>query len=366
MEITLHEITIRDLVKGYKDDGEGGVVGYDGKLDIRPPYQREFVYNDDKRDAVIETVTKKFPLNVMYWVQTGVDTYEVLDGQQRTISICQFYTNDFSVNFRLFDNLLEDEKEKFLDYKLMIYICEGEESEKLDWFKTINIAGERLTDQELRNAIYTGPFIVDAKRHFSKTNGPAKGKGGDYLNGTANRQDYLETALKWIVDRDGLSQIEEYMSLHQHDTNSNSLWLYFSSVIDWVEQLFPKKYYRREMKGQPWGLIYNTYKDNTYDAELLEEQVKMLMQDDEVKSKKGIYPYLFTGNSKTLNLRSFTASQKRVGFEKQNGICVICKDKFNIEEMEADHITPWSQGGKTDVANLQLLCRDCNRKKSAK
>ena len=198
MKIDLHHIKIRDLVDGYEDNEESGVKAYSGRLDVRPPYQREFVYKDKQRDAVIDTVQKNFPLNVMYWVKTGENSYEVLDGQQRTLSICQYVNNDFSLNFMGFANLPIDKQKQFLDYELMVYICEGTDSEKLDWFKIINIAGEKLTNQELRNSVYTGPWLADAKRYFSKTSGPAYKLGEKLLKGVPNRQEYLETTLSWI------------------------------------------------------------------------------------------------------------------------------------------------------------------------
>ena len=230
MKIELHEIPVRDVVAGYVDSAENGVVGYGGKLNIRPAFQREFIYKDKQRDEVIHTITKQFPLNVMYWVKGDRGSFELLDGQQRTISICQYVNGDFSIDHLAFHNLTDTEQAQILDYKLMIYICEGTDKEKLNWFKIINIAGEQLTAQELRNAIYTGEWLTEAKKYFSKSQCPAYQIAGDYLNGSAIRQNYLETALKWIAARNGL-EIEDYMSQHQHDTNCNDLWLYFQSVI---------------------------------------------------------------------------------------------------------------------------------------
>lgn len=360
MEIKLHEISVRDVVKGYVDNNEEGVLGYNGKLDIRPPFQREFIYNEKERNAVIDTINKNFPLNVMYWSKNK-DGYELLDGQQRTLSICQYVNGDFSVDYKGFANLTKDLQEKILNYKLMIYICEGTPSEKLDWFKIINIAGEKLTEQELRNSQYTGQWLYDAKRHFSKTSCPAYQIGEKYMNGSTIRQDYLETALKWITEKDNNS-IENYMSIHQHDNDANELWLYFQSVVDWVNRLFPN--YRREMKGIDWGILYNHYHNSTYNSDKLEIEISKLMQDDDVTNKKGIYFYLITGEEKYLNIRTFTDNQKREAYEKQKGICPNCKEYFEISEMEADHITPWHLGGKTSSDNCQMLCRECNRRKS--
>lgn len=362
MEIKLHEITIRDIVDGYKDNQENGVIGYGGKLDIRPPFQREFIYNEKERNAVIETINKGFPLNVMYWSKSD-DGYELLDGQQRTLSFCQYVNGDFSVDFKGFNNLPKDLQEKILDYKLMIYICEGTPSEKLDWFKIINIAGEKLTDQELRNSQYTGTWLHDAKRHFSKTGCPAYQIGEKFLNGSTIRQDYLETALKWISDRDKL-EIEDYMGKHQDDKDANALWMYYQSVIDWINRLFPE--YRKEMKGIDWGILYNKYKDESYNSSKLEEQVKRLMIDDDVTNKKGIYSYVITGDERHLSIRAFSDSQKREVYEKQKGICPICKKQFDITDMEGDHIIPWHRGGKTITENCQMLCKDCNSKKAGK
>jgi len=358
MKIKLKEVSVREVVNGYINNDEEGVIGYGGKLNIRPKYQREFVYKDKQRDAVIDTVRRDFPLNVMYWVDNGNDTYEVLDGQQRTISICEYVNGTFSINYQYFHNLEQDEKDQILDYKLMIYFCEGTDKEKLEWFKTISIAGEKLTDQELRNAIYTGEWLTDAKRYFSKNGCVAYGMGGDYLNGSAIRQDYLETTLKWISN----DNIEEYMAQHQHDPNANELWLYFQSVINWVKVVFPN--YRKEMKGIEWGRLYNTYKDNAYNSAELETKIKALMMDEDVSNKKGIYEYLLDGKEKHLNIREFTPNQKREAYERQEGVCPNCKGHFEIQEMEGDHITPWHSGGKTDAQNCQMLCKECNRRKS--
>ena len=234
MKIELKEITVRDLTNGYEDNQENGVIGYGGKLDIRPPYQREFIYKDKQREAVIDTVTKNFPLNVMYWAVREDGNFEVIDGQQRTISICQFVTGEFAHLFRFFHNLQKDEQDQILDYKLMVYLCSGTDSQKLEWFKTINIAGEKLTDQELRNAVYSGSWVSDAKRYFSKNGCPAYGLGSNYLNGSPIRQDYLETTINWISK----GNIEVYMSNHQHDPNANEIWLYFQSVVSWIKGEF--------------------------------------------------------------------------------------------------------------------------------
>lgn len=360
MEIKLKEITIREVVKDYVNNDENGVTGYGGKLNIRPKYQREFVYKDKQRDEVINTIKNRFPLNVMYWVKNE-DGFEVMDGQQRTISFCSYVNGDFSLDYKYFHNLTEEEKNQILDYKLMIYLCDGTDKERLDWFKIINIAGEKLTDQEIRNAIYTGEWLTDAKRYFSKSSCPAYQIGENLMSGTTIRQEYLETVLKWIASKEN-KEIEEYMAEHQHDNDANELWIYYQSVIDWVKRLFPN--YRREMKGIDWGILYNNYKDENYNSGKLEEQVIKLMMDDDVTNKKGIYSYLITGLEKHLNIRSFTDNQKREAYERQRGICPNCGNHFEIENMHGDHITPWHLGGKTTSENCQMLCEDCNRRKS--
>ena len=360
MKVELKEITIRELTEGYQDNANDGVIGYGGRLDIRPPYQREFIYKDKQRDAVIDTVTKEFPLNVMYWAVRESGDFEIIDGQQRTISICQYVNRDFSVEGLAFHNLPDDKRKKIYDYKLMVYLCSGPDSEKLKWFETINIAGEKLTDQELRNAVYSGSWVTDAKRYFSKTSCAAYGLGSDYLTGSPIRQDYLETAIKWISDGD----IKEYMSKHQHDQNANEIWNYFQNVIDWVKTVFPKV--RKEMKGVPWGSLYNEFKDKKLDPVKLENKISALMRDEDVTNKKGIYSFLLDGQEKRLNIRLFSDKQKTEAYERQKGICATCNKHFEIAEMEADHITPWHEGGKTDKDNCQMLCKEDNRRKSGK
>lgn len=251
----------------------------------------------------------------------------------------------------------EDEQKNILDYELMVYFCEGSDSEKLQWFKTINIAGEKLTEQEIRNAVYSGAWTTDAKRYFSKRNCAAENIAKDYMNGSAIRQDFLETAIDWISK----GNIEAYMGNNQHETNANELWLYFQGVINWVKALFPN--YRKEMKGLDWGLWYNKLKDGKFDSAKLEEEVSRLMQDEDVTNRRGIYEYVLFGDEKHLNIRTFRESDKRYAYESQLGICVRCGKHFPIEEMEADHITPWCEGGKTEKENCQMLCRRCNREK---
>jgi hypothetical protein len=360
MKIELKEITVRELTNGYKDNDENGIVGFGGKLDIRPPYQREFIYKDKQRDAVIDTITKNFPLNVMYWAVRDDGKFEIIDGQQRTVSICQYINGDFSFDMRAFHNLQKDEQKQILNYKLMIYFCSGTDSERLQWFKTINIAGEKLLDQELRNAVYAGSWTSDAKRYFSKLGCPAYQIARDYLNGQPKRQEYLETAIDWISK----GNIEVYMANHQHDANALALWTYFQSVITWVSGVFTKK--RDFMKGVDWGTLYNKYKDKVFDAVEIEKETAELILDDDVTKKSGIYPYILTRDEKYLSIRAFSQSQRQKAYLIQKGICARCGKHFEIAEMEADHKNPWSKGGQTVQENCQMLCKPCNCQKSGK
>ena len=256
MKITETKVKVSDLVENYSDDGDGGVYGYNKQLTVRPSFQREFIYREEQRAAVIDSVLQGFPLNIMYWSKTGPDTYEVLDGQQRTISIAQYVNKDFPVkingNDKFFQNLTDEEKQTILDYELTVNVCEGSEAEKLEWFKRINIAGAVLTPQELLNATYTGPWLADAKNYFSKRNCVAAKMAEGYLKGNPIRQELLEKALAWIADRDGLESGQMYMAIHQHDADANDLWLYFQSVINWAKMLFASK--RKGITdAQAWG-----------------------------------------------------------------------------------------------------------------
>ncbi len=367
MNIDLFKIKIAEVVKDYKDSAEEGVSAYGGKLDIRPKYQREFVYSGKQRDEVINTIKNGFPLNVMYWVKKEDGNFEVLDGQQRTISIAQFVIGDFSIEYNgriaMFHNLTKEEQERILNYELMIYLCEGDDKEKLDWFKIINIAGEKLTDQELRNVVYTGTWLSDAKLKFSKTNCVAyllANDGGQLVTGSPIRQEYLETAISWINNK----EIEVYMAKHQHDENADELWVYFKKVIEWVRKNFTN--YRKEMSSVNWGELYNEFKNQAFDPIKLEEEIKGLMQDEDVTKKSGIYPYILTRKERYLSIRAFTSNMKREAYERQNGYCLSCRQEFSISDMEADHIKPWHEGGKTIAENCQMLCKECNRTKSGK
>ena len=363
MKIEMKEIPVRELTEGYKDSADAGIVGYGGRLNIRPAFQREFIYKEKQRNEVIQTVFKAFPLNTMYWAVAG-DGYELMDGQQRTVSICQYVQGGYSVIHNgspmFFHNLTPEKQNQILDYKISVYVCDGDEGEKLDWFKIINIAGEKLTEQELRNAIYTGPWLADAKKWFSRSGGPAFGIGEKYVTGSPIRQDFLEKTLDWISD----GKIEDYMSRHQHDGDAQELWQYFQAVISWVQRTFPT--YRALMKGLDWGGFYNKHKDDTLNAATLEQRIGELIEDDEVNSNRGIYEYLLTGSEKTLSLRVFDEKTKVKLYEKQKGICPVCSKHFDIGAMEADHIISWSKGGKTVPENCQMLCMMDNRTKSGK
>lgn len=371
MDIKERRVTIRELTENYFNDDEEGVTALDDQLDIRPKYQREFVYDDKKRNQVINTVMKKLPLNVMYWVDRGEEfeddpdmpRYEVLDGQQRTISVCEYVDGNFSVDDKLFNNLPKDVQEDFLNYELLVYVCNGTESEKLEWFEIINIAGEELTDQEMRNAVYAGPWVSDAKRYFSKTGCAAYNLAGDYLTGSSIRQKYLETAIGWIAAKENKS-ITAYMSEHQHDKNAVALWNYFRSVIEWVQAIFPKT--TKWMKGLQWGLMYNEHGQRTdLDAKELEKRVDELIADREVTKNSGIYEYLLTGDERKLNLRAFDDEIKEEVYAEQGCKCAICGKQFDISKMHGDHIVPWSKGGKTTKDNCQMLCTTCNLRKGA-
>ena len=363
MNIEIQHIKVADLVDGYEDRDLEGVVGYGGRLNIRPPYQREFVYKEKQRDEVIHTVRKGFPLNTMYWAVAG-DGFELMDGQQRTASLCRYVAGDFSVLMdgspMAFHNLTAERQRAILDYELSVYVCDGEDGEKLDWFRIINIAGEKLTEQELRNAIYTGPWLADAKRWFSKPGCPAASVGDKYVTGSPIRQQLLETALEWIEGGDP----KAYMGAHQQDADAQELWQHYQAVISWVQRTFPK--YRALMKGLDWGGFYRDHGHERLNAATLETEIARLILDDEVEAKKGIYAYLLTDNEKTLSLRAFDDKTRAAAYERQEGVCPVCKKTYALGEMEADHIVPWSKGGKTVPDNCQMLCMRDNRTKGGR
>lgn len=371
MKITQQNIKVKDIFEGFEDKDEDGIFAYNKKLVVRPPYQREFVYDLDQSEAVLQTVLRKFPLNVMYWVKTGENEFEILDGQQRTLSVMYYLFHKFPITIDgktyYYDSLPEDKYNTILNYEFMIYICEGKESEKLEWFRVVNIAGAKLTDQELRNSVYTGQWLTNAKKYFSKRNCAAKGLSDKYITGDPNRQELLEKALKGICNYKSLKNITEYMSAHRNDSDADELWQYFQDVIRWTEKIFPKYY--ADMKGLDWCQFYNQYHLNTYNSSKMAEEVKRLHEDDEVQKKKGIYEYLLSRDNdpfaaKLLNLRAFTEKDKLSAYSRQNGICPVCKQHFDYKDMAGDHIKPWSKGGETVPENCQMLCKDCNTKKS--
>jgi HNH endonuclease domain-containing protein len=373
--LTIEEkkVTVGEIVKGYINNDDQGIRGYNGLLDIRPPYQREFIYNEQEQQAVITTVLNGYPLNIMYWVKRNEDAecpYEVMDGQQRTLSLCEYVAGKFAYDYMNFFNLPADVQKKILNYELTIYVCEGEESEKLEWFKTINIAGKPLNEQEIRNAVYAGPFVSDAKRYFSKTNCAAYRLGKDLVNGSPIRQDFFKKALEWMADhetRKGKPQSAVgYMSVHQHDLNAMPIWTYFQTVLRWAMDTFNMKKFKKIMKGLDWACFYDEYHEKALDIRAIEIQISELMGDDEIQKPQGIIPYVLTGSERYLDLRVFSDKIKLAVWEKQNHKCAICGKELDYEFMEGDHIIPWCDGGRTTIENCQMLCRNCNRTKGGR
>lgn len=386
MEIQLKPITVAEVFSKYKDSAEEGVVGYGGRLNIRPAYQREFVYKEEQRNEVIRTVMRgfpntEFPLNVMYWAQIDKDHFELIDGQQRTISLCRYVNSEFSILIngmpQNFDNLSSEKKEHILNYKLQVYICTGTADERLEWFSIINLAGEPLTAQELLNANFTGTWLSSAKLYFMKSNSVAYGLANKYIDIEANqsRGKGLETAIRWISN----DNIKQYMADHQNDENADALWQHFRGVIEWVQNTF--SVYYKEMKGLNWGQLYVKYHMLNYDALEISKHVQDLYDDPFVMNKKGIFEYVLGGlvDDNLLEVRVFDdrtkknvyATQSKVAKEKNVSNCPLCalgrdsnKSKvWELSEMEADHVTAWSKGGATDVKNCQMLCKTHNRAK---
>jgi len=394
--------TIRDLVEGYMRDSDDGystdsIYGFGGRLNIRPSYQRNSVYNSKMRNAVIETILDECPLNTIYWVDKEDGTYEVLDGQQRILSICKYIAGEFSVSADCFPaqipqdfpNLqtnMADIAERLLDYQLDIYICKGTPSEKLRWFRRINTSGEPLNDQELRNSSFTGEWLTDAKFRFASSKGrgvtlaeinPNSNKDEPLLNGSWNRQEYLETAILWAARHEGFTAddaIEQYMLKHRADADASELWRYFSQVLEWVRSKFIS--YNKALRGIDWGLVYENYHNGLLAGNIIEksgieihDDIVKLTQDDEVTcGMKGIYMYVITGSAKYLSIRQFEEKVARAVYEKQKHHCVYCMQEGNRKEyafkdMQADHIIPWSKGGKTEIGNCQMLCKKHNLEK---
>ena len=393
--------TIRDLCEGYTGNDDGyttdSVYGYNGKLNIRPAYQRNNVYNDKKRDAVIQTILDNCPLNVMYWVDKEDGTYEMLDGQQRSLAICNFVAGHFSVTsdrfpksvpHQDFPNLqmnMTDLANEILDYELDIYVCKGTASEKLKWFHVINTSGEPLNEQELRNSSYTGKWLSNAKGYFSSANGrgvsladinPNNGRQEPILSGSWNRQEYLETALAWAAFQDDIT-IDDYMLRHRGDNDASELWQTFSKIVEWVRGKFVS--YNSSLKTFNWGEIYKKYHNNEFNGNIITKnssdihnEIVRLMGDDEVTANmKGIYQYIIYGDGKYLQIRQFDEKTARVIYEKQKHHCPYCVKEGNnreyaFKEMHADHIKPWSKGGKTEESNCQMLCSSHNESKGSK
>lgn len=369
MKIEAKNIAIRDIVAGFKDMGEDGVVGYHGRLDIRPPFQREFIYKDAQRDAVIDTVIKGFPLNSIYWSVTGTDaetgeaTYEVLDGQQRILSIAQFidHPGGYSITGDdgrpyYFRNLDEDVQEAILNYELLVYVCDGTPEEKLEWFTTINVAGEKLNTQELRNAVFAGTWLTSAKRKFSRSGCIAHQVGKNYVKGTPIRQDFLQTALEWVSHHEGVS-VENYMEAHAHDEHAEPLWDHFRAVLEWVTSTFVV--YHKQMKGVDWGTLYTLYGDQDYDTADIEDEVRLLLMDDDVSRKSEVFAYVLGRDEKVLGIRDFTEAMIREAYAVQGGACIECQELRPIEAMTAEREVAWVNGGATTASNCLLRCDAC-------
>lgn len=368
--------TVRQLVDGFHEDFETGkVVAFGGKLVLSPPWQREYVYGRKQAQAVIETIVNNAPLSNMYWTSNADGTMECLDGRQRSQSICQFVHNQWSVNFRgnsvNFRGLPTDIKERILNYELQVYEVKGKESDKLAWFETINIPGSPLTSQELRNSIFTGTWLTAAKEYFSKPNGGAANRFGYLTGGVANRQEILEIALTWITGSE--DKITEYMSEHREDENADELINYFEKVCAWAEEIIgnddapARVKLGKSKKGDDWGTLYRKYHDTfVIDREKIEMQLKELKMDDEVNEKpNGFYPYIISGNPHCLFQRQYSKAMKEKKYIEQQGICPVCGKHYALSAMEGDHVIAWRDGGKTTYDNLQMLCKDCNRRKAS-
>lgn len=363
--------TIRELVDGFEEDVvTGRVVAFGGNLDIRPAYQREYIYKRPQAQAVIQTVINGTPLSNMYWWVRKDGGFECCDGQQRGISICQFVKNDWTVKYRgndcYFRNLPRDVRERILNYELQVFEVDGPESEKIAWFRTINVQGAVMTEQESRNSVYTGTWLTKAKEYFSRSQYGADNAYGHLTGGTANRQDILEIALYWITG--DVAKIEDYMGAHQDDDNADELKNYFIEVCEWAEKIIGEDDSPARIKlGYKWGDLYREFKDKfEINREVIEEKLDELIKDDEVNEKpKGFYPFIISGDSHELFQRQFKKSMKEKKYREQNGICAVCGEHFALNGMEADHIIPWKDGGKTVYENLQMLCTDCNRRKSS-
>lgn len=378
-------ITVKEICDGFVyNELEGkGLLGLSGKLTIQPEYQRNYIYASDggKREmAVIDSVLKEYPIGLIYFNKVSDDKFEVLDGQQRITSLGRFITDKFAIKDengmeQYFGGMAKDKQAKILNTKLLIYECEGTESQIKEWFKTINIAGVPLNEQELLNAVYSGPFVTLAKAEFSNSQNANIQKWSAYIKGSANRQDFLERALDWVSK----GNIGDYMSRHRNDKNINELKTYFNSVIDWVSSVFTDV--ESEMKGLEWGRLYEEYHKKAYDPKRVSAEVHKLYADPYIKNRKGIFEYILGGSTDTklLEVRVFDEATKKATYttqtataEKKNtSNCPLCaigheanKDKlWKLDEMDADHVAAWSKGGQTSAKNCQMLCKTHNRAK---
>ena len=370
MDIVRKNIKIKNLVEGFTEKGIDGVFSMNGQLNIRPSFQREFVYTGSERERVIDSVIKGRPLNIIYFSQNDDGSYEVLDGQQRITSICQFATNQFSAKIEGKNKsmaILKSHKEdqKFFDYEIEVNVCTGTKEELIEWFEIINIANKPLTKQEIRNAVYSGPLVSSLKSDYSDRGTLYCQKFKAYSKKQIIRQDFLEEVLSWYIDHitDSYTDIDDYLAVHIYKEEERAkINEYTLDIHNWIEKVFPTYY--ANMRGLKWGIFYNKYKDkiNTDKS----KEVSILMADDEVTEKKGIFQYVVSGEEKWLSIRTFDEKTRIEAYEKQKGICVKCSEEFKLKEMQADHITPWSKGGKTIADNCQMLCAKCNRTKSDK
>ena len=368
MEVKLAEdITVAKVIDGFVDHGDGGVLGYSGRLDIRPPFQREMVYSKKEQQAVVESAIKGYPLNVMYWSQHEDGRLEVLDGQQRTLSLARFFAGEFEVTVNgvmyLEDTLPDETREALLEYPLTVYICTGDADEKLEWFRVINIAGKVLTAQEVRNAMFAGTWAEDAKRYFCRPNGPAVNQASGYINADPLRQGYLEVALSWLCGSKKDEELTRYMREHQHE-KATELQHHFGLVVNWVKSTFQT--YRPYMKGINWGALYRQHGSKMQDANELERRIQELEANDEVTNHKGIHAYVLSGDERHLSLRKFSKAMKARVLAKQEYRCAhpkCKKENLSTDQVEADHIKAWHAGGRTVEKNCQVLCKEHNRAK---
>lgn len=377
------EITIKEICGGFVyNETEGkGLFGLSGKLTIQPEYQRNYIYADGKRDvAVIDSILKGYPIGLIYFNKVGGNELEVLDGQQRITTIGRFVTDKFAIKDennmeQIFSGMAKDKKDKILETKLLIYECEGTESQIKEWFKTINIAGVPLEPQELLNAIYSGPFVTLAKEEFSNSKNSNIQKWSAYISGNVNRQDFLERALEWVSD----GNIEGYMSAHRNKKDITELKKYFNSVIDWASSVFIDV--ESEMCGLEWGRLYEQYHKTAYNPTKVSAEVHKLYGDPYIKNRKGVFEYILGGSvdTKLLEVRVFDEAIKKAVYADQTEnakkkeasncpLCAIGHDSnksriWNIKEMDADHVTAWSKGGRTSIENCEMLCKTHNRAK---